>query len=143
MTTTPSRPRLSRSIQTPPDQGRLVVDASFPSSAMFLNGTGPRITIDGVEHEPAWGPSSFDLSPGEHRVRVSSRYFGDTSPAETTVTVVAGQESRLFYKAAMTIFSRGAIGTQPQPVPGMAGFAVLMLVTLIPFVCLLVSVHGS
>jgi PEGA domain len=130
--------------QSPSRPGRLVVDTSFPSGALFLNGTGPRITIDGVEHEPAWGPSSFDLPPGDHRLRVSSRYFGDTCPAETTVTVAAGQETRVFYKAAMTIFSRGAIGSQPQSPPGMAGFAAMMLVTFaIPFGFLITTMNGS
>lgn len=116
--------------QIPPGMGRLVVDASFPSGAFLMNGSGPRIVIDGVEHRAAWGPSSFDLPPGNHRVRVSSRYLGDTSPAETVIPIVTGQEARAYYKAAMTVFTAGSIGPQPQPARGMGCFLVMILVPL-------------
>lgn len=90
-----------------PGHGRVVVVASYPKLAIALGMTGPTITVDGRPMRASWGETALDLPPGQHRIRVHTRYLWDVGPAEDMVPVRAGQQVPVYYVASMTGWSRG------------------------------------
>lgn len=108
--------------------GRIVVDASYPKLAVVLALTGPTIEVDGRPLRSSWGETALDLLPGQHYIRVYTRYLWNVGPAEAMVPVRAGQQAPVYYTASMTGWARGAIGPVPQePTDKTAGTVIFWL----------------
>jgi hypothetical protein len=102
-----------------PGPGAIEVDTSFFALAIFLYFFDTQVVIDDVAHAVPWGTHTFPVQPGQHRVRVSHKYFGGQIGANTIdVTVAAGQQVSLRYRAPCLIFLKGKLtvtGTSSAP----------------------------
>jgi hypothetical protein len=118
-----------------PPIGRLVVDTSYLKLAFLLAATWPKIEINGRPIKARWGQWPIDLPAGDYHLRVSTRYLGDSCPAQLPVRIYPGQQVTVYYRTPAWLFMSGAIGFQPQPTRGlgtMIGFcALIMLLGLV------------
>lgn len=115
----------------------IMLDTSYFPLMFILALFGPRIEVDGQQlPDGKWGPAHLPVPPGQHRVRVSTRYLWTFGAAETVVHLAPGESAPLYYKApAFALFVDGAIGQVPQKTPGLVA---LLIVSLLPvLVCFL------
>lgn len=105
--------------QPQPGPQGIVVDCSYFPLAFMLALTGPKIIVNGMEVPMAkWGQTHIPVGPGQHHVRVATKWLWDMGPAETTVPVAEGHSTHVFYKSPAIAFINGAIGPVPQTAPG-------------------------
>ncbi len=120
--------------QPEPGPPGIVVDSSYFPMAFMLALTGPKIIVDGYPVPNArWGRTHIPVGPGQHQVRVATRWMWDMGPADAVVPVAEGQSTRVYYRSPAIAFIRGAIGPVPQSTPGIAfiyvmwGFVALVI----------------
>lgn len=105
--------------QPQPGPQGIVVDASYFPLGFLLALTGPKIIVNGMEVPMAkWGQTHIPVGPGQHHVRVATKWLWDMGPAETTVPVAEGHSTHVYYKSPAIAFINGAIGPVPQAAPG-------------------------
>jgi hypothetical protein len=104
-----------------------VLDASFMPLAWVFYLTGPKIFVNGQQVPGArWGATHIPVGPGQHHVRVATKYLWDVGPAEAVVPVAEGQSTKVYYRSPTMVGMRGAIGPVPQRTPGIV-FTYIML----------------
>ncbi len=105
--------------QPQPGPQGIVVDSSYFPLGFMLALTGPKIIVNGMEVPMAkWGQTHIPVGPGQHHVRVATKWLWDMGPAETTVPVAEGHTTHVYYKSPAIAFINGAIGPVPQAAPG-------------------------
>lgn len=119
--------------QPEPGPPGIVVDSSYFPMAFMLALTGPKILVNGQQVPMArWGATHIPIGPGQHHVRVATRWMWDMGPADAVVPVAEGMSTRIYYRSPAIAFIRGAIGPVPQSTPGIAFIYVMWgLVALI------------
>ena len=98
--------------------GHLELKTAFFPLAFILLAVTPVLTLNGHAWPQKWGPSFWDLPPGEHHLQVHFPYiFMDRcGPASLVVPIHAGHVSRVTYDAPFFMFSNGTmrvLGTFP------------------------------
>lgn len=87
----------------------------------------PDVLIDGViTVGTKYGLNHYPVTPGRHRIEVRSQWMRTFGQAEVDVAVPPGGVVQLFYAAPLHQFSRGNMGFEPQPRPGMLVFWLMM-----------------
>ncbi|MBF6173437.1 hypothetical protein [Nocardia blacklockiae] len=105
--------------QPEPGPPGIVVDSSYFPMAFLLALTGPKILVNGQQVPGArWGATHIPIGPGQHHVRVATRWMFDMGPADAVVPVAEGMSTRVYYRSPAIAFIRGAIGPVPQSTPG-------------------------
>ncbi|MEV5647828.1 hypothetical protein AB0L57_06215 [Nocardia sp. NPDC052254] len=105
--------------QPQPGPQGIVVDASYFPLGFMLALTGPKIIVNGMEVPMAkWGQTHVPVGPGQHHVRIATKWLWDMGPAEITVPVAEGHTTHVYYKSPAIAFINGAIGPVPQTAPG-------------------------
>ncbi|WP_280369034.1 hypothetical protein [Nocardia wallacei] len=119
--------------QPEPGPPGIVVDSSYFPMAFMLALTGPKILVNGQQVPMArWGATHIPIGPGQHHLRVATRWMWDMGPADAVVPVTEGMSTRVYYRSPAIAFIRGAIGPVPQSTPGIAFIYVMWgLVALI------------
>ena len=85
------------------------IKTEFFPLAWFLFMVTPIIEIDGQKNKKSWGTSFWDLTPGDHVVKIYFPYFGmsQCGANQMTITVVEGQTARLSYNMPPLMLSKG------------------------------------
>ncbi|MDG4791122.1 hypothetical protein O7626_35350 [Micromonospora sp. WMMD1102] len=99
--------------QGTPAQGQLVVHASYSGFARVMAGphaVGPIILVNGQPTRGRWGANVFMLPPGHHRIGAKLRQTA-MGRAEVVVSVAPGTCTHLYYRAPMTAFGNGDLGS--------------------------------
>jgi hypothetical protein len=97
----------------------LEIKTGFFPLAFLLFLCTPTIEIDGKPERRSWGKSSFQVSPGSHRIRIFFAYLfkPECGANETDVTIVEGQTIRINYYMPPWMFSRGSIKVEQNTLP--------------------------
>ncbi len=103
----------------PTDMATLEIKTGFFPLAFFLFFCTPTIEIDGNPQRRSWGRSTFEVSPGSHRVKI---YFGylfkpQCGENEIGVTVAEGSTTRINYWMPPWMFARGSIKVEQHQLP--------------------------
>jgi hypothetical protein len=98
------------------EQGTIKIRASFLFLQWLLYFFKPTVSIDGGEPQKiAWGESTFQVKPGEHRVYVEIPYiFMKIAKADQTVSVGASETVTLRYRPPLIVFMRGKLEPAPS-----------------------------
>ncbi|MFI5495777.1 hypothetical protein [Actinoplanes sp. NPDC051859] len=134
----------------PPGGSAIALTVKYHPLAFMLGLFKPVVAIDGHQASNAWGRTVVPVAPGQHHVHVHVPYLlpSRIGVADLGVTVHPGQTVELDYRAPMVVFMAGALGAPPQKYPGMAVTIVLLVISLIIFLCLcggfiLAAANGS
>lgn len=106
--------------------------------AFLLELVKPVLIIDGHAVRMNWrNPAVVPVSPGPHDVHVHTPYLipRRMGGADLVVTAAPGQTVELEYRPPLVAFLRGALGSAPQPYPGMAAFIILMIISVVLGIC--------
>lgn len=127
-------------MSTPDDVavGELIL--TIEGSRLTGNLVPPKVTIAGVDHETSYGPNHYDLPAGSHRVRVWSPWMSGAGQAETTVEVVAGAATELFYSAPGFPGAPSRLGPTAHSRAGAKLVTAMLATLLVLFVLVLVGV---
>ncbi len=102
-----------------PGPGVIEVDTGFFPLALFLYFFDTLVVIDDVAQALPWGTHTFPVQAGQHRVRISHKYFGSQIGANSVdISVPPGHQVSVRYRAPWLIFLKGRItvtGTTPGP----------------------------
>jgi hypothetical protein len=101
--------------------GRLVIEAKCSWLVLMQRLLGrPEFTLNGSSIPGRWGVNTFDLREGEHEVQVVTNYvFSYVATTYAIVSVRAGQQTHLYYKAPVFVRRAGALDANPKGYPGM------------------------
>ncbi len=90
---------------------RLEIKTEFFPLAWFLFFVTPTIEINGEKHKKKWGTTSFDLSPGEYKVKIYFPYIGraECGANNISVSLSEGDQKRISYYMPPWMFSKGSI----------------------------------
>ncbi|HEY0641459.1 MAG TPA: hypothetical protein VGD67_27840 [Pseudonocardiaceae bacterium] len=113
-----------------PGWGRIVVDCSYTSLSFLLAATGPTVMVDGQPRGWQWGATVIDVPAGTHHVHAHTRYMGQIGKADASVPVGPGQLVTMYYRAPLTVFSKGRFTGAPQSAPGMGAMIALVAVPI-------------
>ena len=130
--------------QQPPGfgQSQLVLNLRKPFGAMGM--IAPVVTIDGYPAPAHWGANPFPTTPGQHRVRVASRYLWEYGAAEQPVDLAPGQSVEVHYSGPLLTFIGGRMGFTPQSRPGAVAFGLLLGIPLLVLVlAIVVGIVGA
>src|SRR5690606_16849342 len=78
-----------------------------------------------------WGRNTIPLPPGQYHLHVHLPYFlpAQIGPADLTIWLQPGTTLELEYRAPLWAYSRGALGSAPQPWNGMGCMVTLLAVS--------------
>lgn len=87
------------------------VNTSFFPLAWILYMCTPVIEIDGEKNSRKWGTHSFEVSPGEHTVKIYFPYMwrSECGANQTTVNVPEGGAVNISYNMPPWMFAKGKI----------------------------------
>lgn len=122
-----------------PPQSHLVLDLKRHWFAFMLGLMTPAITLNGYPVPGRWGRVPIPLAPGQYHLHIHLPYLmpSQIGPADLTVWLQPGQALELEYRAPLWAYSRGALGTGPQPWPG-KGIMIGLVTFLLLFILLIV-----
>ena len=87
------------------------VKTGFFPLAFLLFACTPRIEIDGQVHKKYWGTHFFEVSPGQHIIKVYFRYLTMARCGENTiaVNVPAGAITRIRFNMPPWMGAKGSL----------------------------------
>lgn len=122
-----------------PPQSQLLLDLKHHWMGFMLGMITPVITLNGYPVPGRWGRQAIPVAPGQYQLHIHLPYLMPSriGPADLTIWVQPGQSLELEYRAPMWSFSKGALGTAPQPWNGVGIMAAVAAIPLL-FVLLIV-----
>ncbi|WP_200824411.1 hypothetical protein [Nonomuraea solani] len=101
----------------PVPQAHLVLDVKRHWFGALLAMITPMIVLNGHAMPGRWGRNLIPLPPGRHHLHVHLPYLlpARIGPADLTIWLQPGMALELEYRAPLWTYSRGSLGTAPQP----------------------------
>lgn len=135
----PGPPPSSQPPPPPPAQAPAGwVALTLQGSVMTSNMIAPKVRMNGHPVPASYGQNPILVHPGRIRVDISCQWLREYGQATLDIDVAPGQTVPVFYAAPLHQFTRGRIGHEKQPRPGVVGL-VVTLVLLLAFVAAVVA----
>lgn len=128
--------------------GRLLIEAKCSRLVWMQRLLGrPEIVIDGGPVSARWGVNTYDLREGEHELQATTDYlFSYVATTYATVSIHAGHQTYLYYKAPVLVRRAGALDARPKGYPGMSVLVaayISALTVLVALIALFLYLHAS
>ncbi|MFG1682961.1 hypothetical protein ACGFNP_22540 [Nonomuraea sp. NPDC049269] len=123
-------------------RAHLVIDVKRHWLGALLALITPKIILNGHVMLGRWGRNTIPLPPGQHHLHVHLPYFlpARIGPADLTIWLQPGMALELEYRAPLWAYSRGALGTAPQPWNGKGCMITLLAIPAATLVLLLILI---
>lgn len=104
-----------------PDAPTGFIELTLQGSAITATPVTPSVRVNGYPMRVAYGPNRLAMPPGRAFIEIDCQWMLTYGKASIDVEVPAHGSVPVFYAPPYHQFSRGAIGTEPQRRPGLAG----------------------
>ncbi|MCG5215408.1 hypothetical protein [Streptosporangium sp. KLBMP 9127] len=126
----------------PTAQAHLVLDVKRHWFSFTLAMITPKIFLNGHQMLVRWGHNAIPLPPGQYHLHVHLPFIfpAQIGPADLTIWLHPGRALELEYRAPLWTYSRGALGSAPQPWNGKGCMIAILAVLLGALALLLILV---
>ena len=89
----------------------LEIKLGFFPLAFFLFACTPVIEIDGEKNQKSWGSHYFEITPGQHNIKIYIPYVGmpECGVNEVTINIQERVKRKISYYMWPWIFAKGSI----------------------------------
>ena len=89
----------------------LEIKLGFFPLAFYLFACTPVIEIDGEKNQRSWGSHYFEVTPGQHNIKIYFPYIGmsECGANEVTIDVQEGAKRKVSYYMWPWMFAKGSI----------------------------------
>ncbi|TSD63566.1 hypothetical protein [Aeromicrobium piscarium] len=117
------------------------IELTLQGSAVTATPVTPSVRVNGYPMRVAYGANRLAMPPGRAFIEIDCQWMLTYGKASIDVEVPAHGSVPVFYAPPYHQFSRGAIGTEPQKRPGLAGvFGIIGGIVLVLTLLVLIAV---